>query len=98
MSIIDFVNQIHHEDATNIVQCFDQIMILYNFIGTRQNVSVSVDGNNATFEILFTSSSDASNLYEFLNGTQFVIYQNTYNIEMELSGATIFTKIYKVVS
>ena len=98
MSIIDFVNQIHHEDATNIVQCFDQIMILYNFIGTRQNVSISVDGNNATFEILFASSSDASNLYEFLNGTQFMIYQNRYNIEMVLSGATIFTKIFKVVS
>lgn len=97
MSILDFVNQIHSDEANSIVQCFDQIMILYNFVGTRNNVSISIDGSNASFEIVFTNNSDAENLYEFLNGTEFIVYQSKYNIEMQLSGVTVLTKIYKVI-
>ena len=97
MDILGFVNRIHHDDANHIVRYFDQIMILYNFIGRKQNVSVSVDGTNTVFEIVFDNELDASNLYEFLNGTQFNIYQNKYIVEMQLSGVTILTKIYKVV-
>lgn len=97
MDILGFVNRINNNDASDIVRCFDQIMILYNFIGHKQNVSVSVDGSNAIFEIVFENNMDANNLYNFLNGTHFNIYQNRYIIEMELSGVTILTKIYKVV-
>ena len=97
MDILGFVNRIHHDDANHIVTYFDQIMILYNFIGRKQNVSVSVDGANTTFELVFDNELDASNLYEFLNGTQFDIYKNRYIVEMQLSGVTILTKIYKVV-
>lgn len=97
MDILGFVNKIHHDDANYIARYFDQIMILYNFIGRRQNVSISMDGTNTTFEIIFDNEVEASSLYEFLNGTQFNIYQNRYTVEMQLSGVTILTKIYKVV-
>lgn len=97
MDILGFVNRIHNDDANNIVRYFDQIMILYNLIGHKQNISVSVDGSNAIFEIVFENSIDASNMYEFLNGSHFGIYQSKYIIEMELSGVTILTKIHKVV-
>lgn len=97
MDILGFINRINNDDANNIVRYFDQIMILYNFIGRKQNVSVSVDGSNAIFEILFENSMDAYNMYNFLNGSHFEIYQSRYIIEMELSGVTILTKINKVV-
>ena len=97
MDILGFVNKIHHDDANYIARYFDQIMILYNFIGRRQNVSISMDGTNTAFEIIFDNEVEASSLYEFLNGTQFNIYQNRYTVEMQLSGDTILTKIYKVV-
>ena len=97
MDILGFVNKIHHDDANYIARYFDQIMILYNFIGRRQNVSISMDGTNTAFEIIFYNEVEASSLYEFLNGTQFNIYQNKYTVEMQLSGVTILTKIYKVV-
>jgi hypothetical protein len=97
MFILGFVNKIHHDDANYIARYFDQIMILYNFIGRRQNVSISMDGTNTAFEIVFDNEVEASSLYEFLNGTQFNIYQNRYTVEMQLSGVTILTKIYKVV-
>lgn len=97
MDILGFVNKIHHDDANYIARYFDQIMILYNFIGRRQNVSISMDGTNTAFEIIFDNEVEASSLYEFLNGTQFNIYQNRYTVEMQLSGVTILTKIYKVV-
>ena len=97
MDILGFVNKIHHDDANYIARYFDQIMILYNFIGRRQNVSISMDGTNTAFEIVFDNEVEASNLYEFLNGTQFNIYQNRYTVEMQLSGVAILTKIYKVV-
>lgn len=97
MDILGFVNRMQNDDANNIVRYFDQIMILYSFIGRKQNVSVSVDGSNATFEIVFENYMDAQRIYEFLNGSQFDIYQTKYIIEMELSGITILTKINKVV-
>ena len=97
MDILGFVNKIHNNDANSIVRYFDQIMILYNFIGRKQNVSISVDGSNAVFEIVFDNPKDASSIYGFLNGSHFDIYQSRYTIDMELSGVTILTKIYKVV-
>ena len=97
MDILGFVNKIHHDDANYIARYFDQIMILYNFIGRRQNVSISMDGTNTAFEIIFDNEVEALSLYEFLNGTQFNIYQYRYTVEMQLSGVTILTKIYKVV-
>ena len=98
MSMIDFMgNNISHNDPNLIVRYFDQIMILYNFMGTKkQNVNISVNDNDAQFEIVCDSCTDAMNLYQFLNNTHFTIYQITYNIEMQISGVTVLAKIYKV--
>lgn len=96
-----FIRQINTNDISAIVtKFFDEIMVLYNLIGTRNNISISVDGNTAAalFTLSMNTDNDATALFEMLNNTYFSIYSDTFYIYMNLNGKEILTEIRKAIS
>ena len=100
MSTSEFVSKIDLGSLSDIItRFFDEIMILYNLVGSRRDMYISTDGNSskATFIITMNSEEDAIDLYNNLNNTFFTIYHDKYIIEMQLSGRIISTVIYKAI-
>lgn len=96
---IDFIKNFTSDNISSVVsKFFDEIMILYNLIGDRQDVDICTDdeASVATFAILMESEDDASEMYENLNNTDFEVYGNKFGIGMTLSGCTITTTISKM--
>lgn len=96
-----FIRQINTNDISAVVtKFFDEIMVLYNLIGVRNNVSISVDGNTAAalFTLSMNSDEDATALFTILNNTYFSIYSDTFFIYMDLRGKEIITEIRKAIS
>ena len=101
MSTSEFISKIDLNSLSDIItKFFDEIMVLYNLVGSRRDMTISSNGNSsrATFNINMSSEDDAVNLYNTLNNTFFTIYRDKYIIEMQLSGRIILTTIYKVIS
>lgn len=101
MSTNDFVSKIHKENIISVItNCFDEIMVLYNLVGTKRDMSISLesDSPSARFVLEMGSKEEANNLFESLNNTFFSIYDEKFIIEMELSGRSISTVIYKAIS
>ena len=101
MSTSEFVNKIDKDSISNVItRFFDEIMILYNLIGNRIDMSISADNSSsvATFTLTMYDENDAINLYNNLNNTYFSIYSDKYIISMQLSGRSISTIINKTIS
>lgn len=101
MSTVDFANKIHQPDMSGIMtRCFDEIMVLYNLLGDMQDMTISADNDSpsARFTLNMKSEEDANSLFESINNTYFSVYEDKYMIEMELSGRSIHTVIYKAIS
>lgn len=101
MDTIDFVKNLDSDDISSVVtSCFDELMVLYNLVGSRQDVDICTDKKSpsATFTILMDSQGDAEMLYENLNGKDFSVYGNSFNISMSLHGEHIKTIITKTLS
>lgn len=101
MSTSEFISKIDLGSISNIItKFFDEIMVLYNLVGSRRDMRISTDGNSsrATFILCMNSEADAINLYNTLNNKFFTIYRDKYIIEMQLSGRSISTVIYKAIS
>lgn len=101
MDTIDFVKNLDSDDISSVVtSCFDELMVLYNLVGSRQDVDICTDKKSpsATFTILMDSQGDAEMLYENLNGKDFSVYGNNFNISMSLHGEHIKTIITKTLS
>jgi len=101
MSTSEFISRIDLGSLSDIItKFFDEIMVLYNLVGSRRDMHISTDGNSsrATFILNMNSEEDAINLYSTLNNQFFTIYHDKYIIEMELSGRSISTVIYKTIS
>lgn len=101
MSTSEFVSKIQKDSISGIItRFFDEIMILYNLVGSRMDMTISADNSSsiATFLITMSSENDAINLYNTLNNTYFSIYSDKYIISMQLSGRSISTVINKTIS
>ena len=101
MSTSEFVNKIDKDSVSSIItRFFDEIMILYNLVGSRMDMTITADKSNsvATFMLNMSNENDAINLYNTLNNTYFSIYSDKYIISMQLSGRSISTVIYKTIS
>ena len=99
MTTEDFVKAITSDDITKVVtQCFDELMVLYHIIGTRQDIDICTDNSKMpiSFILLMESESDAIKLTESMNGLDFSVYGSSYIIGMSCTGATIHTTIRKV--
>lgn len=97
MDRTDFVKIINSENlSATIVKFFDEIMILYNLVGGREDLQCIESDNNAsiaTFRLLMDSEEDASLLYDKLNNSNFRIYDINFSISMVLSGTCLMTTI-----
>lgn len=101
MSTSEFVSKINKDSISGIItRFFDEIMILYNLVGSRMDMTISADDSCsiATFTLAMSNEDDAINLYNTLNNTYFSIYSDKYIISMQLSGRSILTVINKTIS
>ena len=101
MNTSEFVSRIDKDSISMVItKFFDEIMILYNLLGNRTDMTISADNSNsiATFLLNMGNEDEALNIYNMLNNTYFSIYSDKYIISMQLSGRSISTVIYKAIS
>ena len=101
MNTTDFIHNLNSDDLSSIVvDCFDELMVLYNLVGDRQDLDIctETDASRVSFRLLMESEEDAKALYEDLNASSFSVYNNKFNINMEINGASILTIITKAAS
>lgn len=101
-SATEFIhNNFNSDDLPTIVlNFFDEIMVLYNLVGHRQDLDICTDScnTNATFTLLMESEEDAKELYNNLNASSFSVYNDVFNISMEINRASVKTIITKTAS
>ena len=98
MTTEEFVKGITSDDISQVVtQCFDELMVLYHAVGTRQDIDICTDNSKMpiSFVLLMESESDAIKLTESMNGMDFSVYGVSYIINMTCNGASIQTIIRK---
>jgi hypothetical protein len=96
MNTTEFIHNIDSDNISLIIaNFFDEIMVLYNLVGSREDLSISSDSNAslATFMLVMDSDEQALELYESLNNKNFSVYENNFYINMYLSGNRITTVI-----
>ena len=83
MNTEDFVKSITADDIAAIVtKSFDELMVLYHLVGTRQDIDICADSKMPiSFVLLMESESDAIKLTEGLNGMEFTVYGTSYLID-----------------
>lgn len=99
MNTFEFAKNFNSDDISPIVtRFFDEIMVLYNLVGNRQDIDICTDNDSsiATFILMMDSEKDAQNLLNSLNYTTFSVYGDMFLISMSLSGASITTTISRV--
>lgn len=98
MNISEFANDISSGNTADMIkQYFDEVMVLYNVIGHRDEIKIVSTENTsvAQFNILANSNKDAEILYSKLNGRYFNIYNTKFLISMALNENSIITNISK---
>ena len=101
MNTTDFVHNLNSDNlSTTITNYFDELMVLYNLVGDRNDLDICTENNasRVTFTLLMESDDDARALYENLNKSSFSVYNDRFNINMEINGASIKTIITKAAS
>lgn len=97
----DFVRNFNSDDLSKlIINFFDEIMVLYNLVGQRQDLDICADNDAslATFTLLMEKEKDAKELFNNLNSSSFSVYNDIYCINMELNGASVKTTIFRATS
>lgn len=100
MNTLEFIHNLNSDNlAAVVVNFFDEIMVLYNLVGSRQDLDICADNDAslATFTLLMESEEDAQNLCSDLNNSYFSVYNDKFIINMEVVGASIKTIIEKAV-
>lgn len=101
MGTTEFIHNINSNNISYIVsKFFDEIMVLYNLVGSKRKLSISADNNSsiATFILVMDSFEEAEELYNYLNNTNFSVYEDKFYISMMLSGNSIVTEITRAIS
>ena len=95
-SMTDFVGNITSNNiADDAAHFFDEIAILYNLIGKREDIEVCSDGN-ARFTLMMDSEEEASRLYSLLNGMDYTVYGFKYGIHMNKSNSNVFVNLIRI--
>lgn len=95
---MDFVRNFNSDNyALLITNFFDEIMVLYNLVGDRNDLEICTDADAtvATFTMLMESDKDAQQLYNTLHNSEFEVYGNKFDIVMKLYDSSIKTSIIK---
>lgn len=95
----DFVHNLNSDDIPYIVaNYFDEIMVLYNLVGSRQDIDICTDSSNKAikFILLMDCEESAIELYNALNNTEFSVYRDRFSIGMTLSESSITTIITRL--
>lgn len=99
MKVSEFATMIKSDNAaTMIKQYFDEIMVLYDIIGHREDIFISTGNNlnNTTeFKLELNSEKSARELFNRLNGVTFSAYNDQYLITMTNQGKRIIATIDK---
>lgn len=99
MSTYEFIKSIRSSDSENIItNFFDEIMVLYNLVGNRSDLSIYNNSDNmiAIFNIKMDTEKDANALYSNLNNSDFSVYNTVFNISMTIDDNIITTTIQKI--
>ena len=81
MNTTEFVKNFSSDNiSAMVVNFFDEIMVLYNLIGDRQDLDICTDDSSsvATFTLLMENEADAKSLYDNLNNSEFEVYGNKF--------------------
>lgn len=101
-----FLNYFGGDDKTCIkdiiVYFFDELMVLYNTIGEREDLLIdskynSSDSSLPVFNIKLENDDDAMKLYDNLNNRSFSVYNMNYLISMQINSNIIATTISRLV-
>ena len=101
MNTTEFIHNINSDNISFIIaNFFDEIMVLYNLIGNRQDLSILNDSSAslATFVLIMDSEEEARDLYNSLHNSNFSVYENRFDISMYLSENQITTIITRAIS
>lgn len=85
MTTGDFVKSITSNNIGEaVLQCFDEIMVLYYMLGNREDIKIYTNSTNipASFTVSMNSEKDISKLYNDMNGLDFSVYGEKYVINM----------------
>lgn len=96
MSIINFSKGIDSNDlARDATKYFDELIVLYNLIGDRQDIDICTENSNGTarFILLMESKEQANELFKKLNGTFFSVYGYKYLISMAILKTSVNTTL-----
>lgn len=95
MNTLDFIHNLNSDDVSAVVTSFfDELMVLYNLVGNRQDLDICTTSESvATFIILMESDKGAKDLFNELNGRSFSVYGQMFYIDMILSGSSVTTVI-----
>ena len=99
MNTVDFLKQFESKNTSLIVNFFNELMILYNLFGDKQDIYVhNDDASLAVFRIILDDPSDANRMCNGLDCTEFSVYDLTYTISTQLqeNKDVIVTVIRKV--
>lgn len=94
----EFIKGITSDDIAQVVlQSFDELMVLYHIVGSRQDVEICIENgsNPVSFILMMESHEEASNLANTMNGLDFDVYGVRYIINMICRGNSIQTNIRK---
>ena len=98
MNSEEFITGLSGDDLGDMmIHFFDEIMVLYNLVGDRDDVHVSAnDTSSAKFYLRSDNKDEALRIYNNLNRMKFTIYNIDFIINMELMDTgVIITKIEK---
>lgn len=101
MNSEEFVKSITSDDIARVItKSFDEVMVLYHLVGTRQDIDICTDNSNMpiSFVLLMESESDAIKLTESMNGMDFTVFGTGYTVAMSCNGASIHTNIIRKAS
>lgn len=100
MNTQEFVKNFDSHNISSLVtRFFDEIMVLYNLVGSRQDIDICTDDGTsvASFILMMDSAEQASELYANLNGTVFSVYENCFEVSMQMeSDSSVKAIISKV--
>lgn len=66
------------------VTFFDELMILYNLIGIKEDIKISIvnDIHKYTFNLRFSKEEDCERMYRSLNNMDYTVYGKRFAIIM----------------
>ena len=85
----EFISKFSHVSVIDAVtKFFDEIMVLYNLIGTRDINNIELNNDSvASFVVNMDSEISAYRVYTELNGSSFDVYGTSYNIHVATSNS-----------